>query len=245
MGLLLVKQRFGGADVGQADRRELGLRVELGLAQLLLDLGAAPKAAVDLLAGKLFLRLQVAGGRALAAGEDGDEDADDDEADADRQEEDRVLGDQGGCRREADPDDDEDDRHGDRRLPRGLQRRDLVVDLDLAFEAGPQLAHLAVEGPQAADDLAEDRQRVRRGVGRREDGDLLAHGDRRPVPLESFLGGGLLGGEALRLASLLEEGPALHEGGLDHGAPLARARQRVAIALEEGEGGFALFDRPG
>ncbi len=87
VGLLLVKQRFGGGDVGQADRRELGLRVELGLAQLLLDLGAAPKAAVDLLAGKLFLRLQIAGGRALAAGEDGDDDADDDEADADRQEE--------------------------------------------------------------------------------------------------------------------------------------------------------------
>ena len=90
---------------------------------------------------------------------------------------------------------------------------------------------------------AEDRQRVRRRVGGRELGRARGDLDRLAEALVALLGGVALGDEALGLAGLLEHAPALGQGGLGLGPPVARAGQRVAVALELREGRLALLDR--
>ena len=107
---------------------------------------------------------------------------------------------------------DRDEAEGDprQRPPRRL-RRDLEGDLDLAGERRLQLADPRVELAQPADDLVEDRERVRRWVRGVELRELVGDLDGRPVALEPLLGGDALGREALGLAGLLEHGPALDQ----------------------------------
>ena len=108
-------------------------------------------------------------------------------------------------------------------------RRDLERDLDLARERRLQLADRRVERPQPADDLLEDRQRVRRRMagagGRRaprETGDGLA------VALEPLLGGGrsAIRRSAWRAFSSIARRSA--RLGLGLGPPLLRARDSVS-----------------
>src|SRR5689334_10978447 len=72
-------------------------------------------------------------------------------------------------------------------------------------------------------------------LGRDVDGDA--------EPLVAFAGSCPFRLEALRLARLLEEAAPLGQGPLGVATPFARPGQRVAIALQLGEAGFALLDR--
>jgi hypothetical protein len=75
-------------------------------------------------------------------------------------------------------------------------------------------------------------------------GQLVGHRDGLAIALEPLLGVDALGGEALGLASLVEERASLGEGRVGLRAALERARQRVAVVLQLGEQELALLDRP-
>ena len=66
--------------------------------------------------------------------------------------------------------------------------------------------------------------------------------DRLTEPLEALLGGDALCRQPLGLTSLLEQRPAFREIGVGCRAALPRSGQRVAVALQLGQGELTLFD---
>ena len=159
MLLLGGEERLDRGQIGQIDRLQLGRVVGRGLLELLLQLRPAAQAPIDLGPRQLLLTLQRLGGRALPAGEHGDDGTDEDQDRADRQE-DRRIGEE-AADRQRDPDDDDEQGQTGRDTPRRLRGVDLEVDVDLALEPRLEVADGLVESAEADDDLVQDRQRVR------------------------------------------------------------------------------------
>ena len=140
-----------------------------------------------------------------------------------------TCGDLGPVREggDEDADDDERDRPARQRLPARF-RGDLELDVDLVRQDRPQLAEPLVAGPQALDDLAQDRQGVRGRMGRGQGRDLVADLDGLPVALVALLRRIALGDEALGLAGLLEEGPRARPATVSASARRSRADDRLS-----------------
>ncbi len=153
---------------------------------------------------------------------------------ADAEEHGQAL-DQDPTNGQADPDQDPEQADDRRAAPGGLGRGHLEVDLDLALEQPLELRDAAGKGRQAADGLAQDGQRLARGMGGGQHGELLGDRHRLGVAVGPVGRGVALGAQLLGLARLLEHRLAL--GQVCGGGRLRRFRldRRGPIRGQAGE----------
>ena len=180
VGVLAGEEVLRGGRILDLDRGELGCEVRLAAPEVVLELGAAPQAAGDLVVAELLLAPEVEGGAAPGPGigrqEHGDDRGDDPADDRDAGDR-RVDHAEDPQRNGDDPADGQDGAQPGERPVARLGDLDLVVDRRrLLAELYPELADLPVEHADPLDELPQHRQGVRRRVASLELGDLGGHG---------------------------------------------------------------------
>ena len=244
MRLFARQQVLRLGQIGHPERRELRLGLGLRITQLRFHLRTAAQASVDLDIAHLRLELvappepQRDGRHDHADHRDDRTDHLDDDPEVDDVEE--LQQDRPG--NDDQPDDDERERQPRERSPGGLGR-DLEVDPDLARQRGPQLADGPVERSEPLDGGPQDCDRGGRRVGVGELLDLDVDVDRLAIALVALGRRVALGGHPFGLAGLLEQAASFGQRRLRVGSPIASTGQRVAVALELGEGKLPLIER--